>query len=880
MKPAIQLNPGIGCIEKERHALLKIKDDLIDDGGLLSSWGTREDKRDCCRWQRITCSPETGHVTELDLNFNDIVNTPLRGKISHSLLELTHLTYLDLSYNDFGGTHFPLNHSSLAKLRYLILSTANLAVTFSSLGNLTGLQLLDLGYNNFHDMRNTEWLFGLSSLRYLDLSGNLLKRPKDWLQIVNKLPHLQSLILSSCFSGDSTAFSLSPINSSSSLTSLDLSYNNLVIPSIYTWLSNVSQNIIELELSSNHLLGLNDLSVLGNMVSLQWLFLDNVTLEGGIPKSFGNMSQLRGLYLMRNNLKVQLPELIKNLSGRAEKSLEALNLFGNEITGTLPDLTRFSSLRLLNLGLNRLNGTVDKSIGRLRQLAILDLSGNSLSGIISEGHLNLSELKHLSLAGNSFVLNVSHDWVPPFHLFIMHLRSCKMGPRFPKWLQSQKNYTQLDISDAGISDTIPKWFWNLSSESYYLNLSQNNLSGMPLIYLDLSNNLFSGDIPDRLTHLQDLVFLNLANNHLSGKIPSSIGLLSKLETLDLGNNSFLGEIPLELKNCTRLRFLDLSRNRLSGKIPTWIGESLSSLQFLNLQCNQLYGNIPLQLCQLSKVQILDLSGNNINGAIPHCLKNLRAMYEGNSTLTMGDHYVMSQQGLVMYPLDSYINTALILWKGKKYTLVKNLGLFRIIDFSRNKIEGEIPREISSLSKLHQLNLSYNNLSGAIPEEIGGLKQLESLDLSHNHLSGRLPPSMADLNFLSALDLSCNNLSGRIPLSTQLQSFNASSFSVNPELCGLPLPQKCPGDNIQESQEHKHGGPYNQEDEDEFRKWFYIGIWLGFSVGFWVVAGSLLLKRSTPRSWRHAYFQALDKLGDWVYVRKTVFMRRLQQKFHS
>ncbi|KAF2291245.1 hypothetical protein GH714_020915 [Hevea brasiliensis] len=161
----------------------------------------------------------------------------------------------------------------------------------------------------------------------------ILDRPNDWLQIVNKLPNLESLILSSCFSEDWIALTLSPINSSSSLATLDLSYNDLVIPSIQTWLSNISQNVIELDLSSNTLPGSNDLALFGNMISLQWLFLDNSTLVGGIPKSFGNMSQLRGLYLMRNNLKMQLPDLIQNLSGCAEKSLEALNLHGNEITG-------------------------------------------------------------------------------------------------------------------------------------------------------------------------------------------------------------------------------------------------------------------------------------------------------------------------------------------------------------------------------------------------------------------------------------------------------------------------------------------------------------------------------------------------------------------
>ncbi|XP_030936099.1 receptor-like protein EIX2 [Quercus lobata] len=129
--------------------------------------------------------------------------------------------------------------------------------------------------------------------------------------------------------------------------------------------------------------------------------------------------------------------------------------------------------------------------------------------------------------------------------------------------------------------------------------------------------------------------------------------------------------------------------------------------------------------------------------------------------------------------------------------------------------------------------------------------------------------MSEISFLNHPDLSYNHLSGKIPLSTQLQSFNASSFAGNPALCGLPLSQKC-----WLGEQTPNQSEAIEEYGDEFWKWFYGTTGFGFVVGFLGVCGSLLLKDS----WRHAYFLLFEKMKDWLCVRMAVNMARLRRKF--
>ncbi|XP_028063686.1 receptor-like protein EIX2 [Camellia sinensis] len=354
-----------------------------------------------------------------------------------------------------------------------------------------------------------------------------------------------------------------------------------------------------------------------------------------------------------------------------------------------------------------------------------------------------------------------------------------------------------------------------------------------------------------------------------------MGSLDQIQTLHLCNNNFSGKIPSSLKRCTNLIMIDLGGNKLTGKIPAWIGAHLTSLIVLSLRFNEFKGSIPRHICHLNQIQILDFSHNRLSGNIPHCFHNFTAMVESKSSSATISFDYSTFYGPDT-AINSYIEDALLSWKGQESEYINIFRLVKSIDLSGNNLVGKIPKQVGSLVGLVSLNLSRNNLTINIIQEVGQMKMLESLDLSANELSGAIPTGLSDLNFLGVLNLSNNRLSRKIPISTQLQSFDPSAYLGNCELCGLPLPKKCPGEKIVvEPPVLVHGKDKRiQEDDDKFiTTGFYVSVGLGFTFGFWTIFGTMIFNKPS----RHAYFKFLDCIKNWVYVRTALSMTRLGRR---
>ncbi|KAL1556246.1 receptor-like protein EIX1 [Salvia divinorum] len=597
-----------------------------------------------------------------------------------------------------------------------------------------------------------------------------------------------------------------------------------------------------LELTRNDFGGIPIPEFIGSMKQLQHLHLKSCNFSGTIPPQLANLTNLRSLDLSGNDFgHFPVPEFIGSM-----KQLQHLYLWNSNFSGIVPpQLGNLTNLRSLDLSFNSLSSVSSFIRGSaLESLEILGLSYNQLNGLIPDLRA-FSSLTDLRLRRNNFTGSIPLSIGQLSKLQILDLSYNSL-----EGLVSESHFIMLDKLKS----------LDLSFNSLNLDTSLNwnppfQLSTYPLP---------TAVVPNCWEKMPNLGYLNLANNSFFGEIPQSFGNLQQLVALQMHGNGFSGELPLNLRLCQGLRLIDVGGNKLTGEIPTWIGQ-LHEMQFVNLRRNKLQGSIPPEICNLTRIQVLDLSINNLSSIIPDCFNNFAILASKNVTYVTSVTFATSYDinGNEQYQYSSFQ------WKGKESEYSKNLHLLKLIDFSSNRLTGNIPKSFSNMRNLNSLNLSRNSLTGYIIPDIGKMETVNSLNLSQNQLSGKIPTRLAQIHALGVLDLSNNNLSGKIPSGTQLQSFIASAYAGNDGLCGNPLP-KCPEDRLRPSATNP-GGNVNAKDDSSlsFMQEVAISMVFGFIFGFWGVIGSFTLKKS----WRISFFNLLDVIGDWLYVRIALFVSK-------
>jgi Leucine-rich repeat (LRR) protein len=448
------------------------------------------------------------------------------------------LQFLLLSNNNLQG-HFPNSIFKLQHLAYLGLSSTNLSgvVDFSQFSKFKKLSFLDLSHNSFLSINIDSEVDSISpNLNQLFLSSvnNINSVPK----FLARLPNLQKLDLShNNIHGKIPKWFHKLLNSWKDIWYIDLSFNklqgDLPIP---------SYGIEFFLLSNNNFTG-DISSTLCQASSLNVLNLGRNKLTGMIPRCLGTFSSLSVLDMQMNNLKGSMPKTFSK--GNAFKTIK---LNGNKLEGPLPQsFSHCTKLEVLDLGDNNIEDTFPNWLETLQELQVLSLRSNKLHGSItctSTKH-PFSKLRIFDVSGNNFSGSLPTSCIKNFE-GMMNVNDNKTGLQY--------------MGNAGYyNDSLVVTMKGLSMELTRILTTFTTI--------DLSNNMFEGEIPQLIGDLSSLKGLNLSKNGITSTIPQSLSKLKKLEWLDLSRNQLTGDIPAALTNLNFLSFLNLSENHLEGIIP-------------------------------------------------------------------------------------------------------------------------------------------------------------------------------------------------------------------------------------------------------------------------------------------------------------------------
>ena len=149
------------------------------------------------------------------------------------------------------------------------------------------------------------------------------------------------------------------------------------------------------------------------------------------------------------------------------------------------------------------------------------------------------------------------------------------------WHPDEDRVLSLRLGNLGLQGSFPRGLQNCSS----------------MTALDLSNNNFSGSIPQEISReIPYLTSLDLSYNAFSGAIPQNISNMTYLNLLNLQHNQFSGQIPAQFQLLSRLATFNVAENQLSGPIPFSLAQKFGPPNFAG---NQGLCGAPLDECQAS-----------------------------------------------------------------------------------------------------------------------------------------------------------------------------------------------------------------------------------------------------------------------------------------
>ena len=714
-KPTIQIPFTLAKSDEDRETLIAIYN--TGDGDNWKDSDARDwlSNKPIGEWVGVTTNDE-GRVTILS-----IWNQGMTGEIPLEIADLTHLQQLSLGHNQLTG-EIPSELANLPNLDRIRINGNQLTGSIpSELGNLDNLEYLDVSLNQMSG-EILPWLGNLTNLENVNLSNNQ-------------------------FSGTIPA----ELGWLDSLEGLDLR-NNLLTGRIPTELGHLVLPYRMLVIRGNNLSGcvpdflFEKLEEYWNRVTSNQSLSDSgtgITVCSTMDHQ-GDRAALTALYNAVSSDSQNLYGFDSWSTSSPLGEWEGVStdmdgrVVGLDITGataeSLRQLSKLDSLRVLEVD-GRDSPSIPLELGSLTELRLMTLS--SFAGALPATLGNLSNLTRLGGWGNEFTGQIPAEIGKLNELRELRLGDNQLTGAIPLELGNLTRLEALYLSKNQLTGEIPRNLWNFTQ----------------LEYLELQENQLTGVIPSALDDLDELRILNLSDNKLTGNIPSELGNLMTMRDLHLGKNQFTGAIPSELGDLTRARLINLSDNQLSGGIPEGLGKisgdtnwsySWDAFEYhprVIVNNNDLNGSVPSDLPSI----FVYLHGNSIS--VPSHAGD-KAALEALHEATSGDAWKRDTNWLSDKPLAE--------WEG---VTVDSSGRVTGLDLRENSLNGMIPSELGTLTKLRVLDMGRNRLTGGIPSALGNLASLERISLSENGLGGGIPGELGNLLNLKVLSLGSNDLTG-------------------------------------------------------------------------------------------------------------------------
>ncbi|KAI7979741.1 Receptor-like protein 13 [Camellia lanceoleosa] len=641
----------------------------------------------------------------LDLSENNFF-----ASIPPSIGALSSLKALSLAQNNLNGSLPIQGLCKLKKLEELDLSH-NLfeGILPPCLSNLRSLKFFDISLNQFTGNLSPSLFGNLNSLEYIGLSHNRFEGLFSFRSFANNsnLEVLKVLVLSNCnlnkLSGDVPKFLLYQ----NKLMFVDLSHNNLT-SSFPNWLlvnntrlehlilrNNSFVNLFflpqycytgisRIDISDNHFSGQIQANIRDMFPYIQYINLSKNAFEGGIPSSFGKMSNLDVLDLSTNNFSGEVPnQLVRNCI-----SLGALKLSNNNFRGQIFSVDfNLTHLWTLQLNDNQFTGPVTNVLSKLHELYFLDISNNYMSGKIPSSMGNMTSLRTLIMGNNSFNGEFPCALVPRVFMDISY--NLFSGSILPSCSNPNLQYFE---------------HIHLQGNKFTRLISRALLNSSFLLTLDIRDNIFFGSILDSIRLLSNLRILLFRGNQLSGSIPIQLCQLNWINLMNLSNNYFSGSIPPCFSNITFGTVGASDPAFMQGPIILF-GE-YETYQYGGLLKSKYVPNDEVLYDEADKVEFVT--------------KSRSSSYKGNILNFMSGLDLSHNKLIGEIPFE-----------------LGKLSSVRALNLSHNLLTGPIPKTFSNLAQIESLDLSYNNLSGNIPTELINLNFLEVFTVAHNNLSGKI-----------------------------------------------------------------------------------------------------------------------------------------------